>query len=101
MKDYYISTNARMDGSYTVHCRRCPLIDYDTNMISLGKFETVGEALEKGRDYFFNVRECPFCLGVKKKGIEGNGLPMAGYCPDNAVHHISAECQDAYICCTN
>lgn len=60
---YFISIKERLNGDHIVHSGNCPLMAERKDLIFLGTFRSVSEALAKGMHRFSKVEKCPFCSG--------------------------------------
>lgn len=61
-KMYYISNKERLNGDHLVHSENCPFLSESKDMIELGCFNSVSEAIIEGNSCFRKVDKCPFCL---------------------------------------
>ena len=62
-QNYYISIKERLNGDHLVHRQDCPFLSERKDMILLGSFMSVSEALIRGMSRFRKVGRCPFCSG--------------------------------------
>jgi hypothetical protein len=60
---YYVSRKERLNGEHLVHSQYCPFLAGRKDMILLGRFSSVSEALSSGTSRFSKVGKCPFCSG--------------------------------------
>lgn len=98
-KMFFITRKEMLKGYHIVHTENCPFMTDRTDLIFLGTFRSVCEALLKGMNLFSKVEECPFCSGCHRNSV----------C--NSVRHNkrkslvppTSDCDnyDFMICCKN
>jgi hypothetical protein len=99
-KMYYISTKERLNGDHLVHSENCPFLSENKDMILLGSFKSVSEAIIEGTSCFRKVEKCPFCSRSHKNedscitGLKDMEVLFVSAVPDHNDY-------DFMICCTN
>ena len=99
-KMFFISKKERLNGDHIVHSENCPLMADRKDLIFLGTFRSVSEALLKGMDRFSRVEKCPFCSGYHRDGASCiSGRPEKG----KSLFPVLSDCDyfDFMVCCNN
>ena len=97
---YYVSRKERLNGEHLVHSQDCPFLAGKKDMIVLGRFNSVSEALMRGTSRFRKLGRCPFCSGYHKSDAP---------CPDRKVTEArlplpvlrDENVYDFMVCCIN
>ncbi len=96
---FFISTKERLNGDHIVHTENCPLMADRKDLIFLGTFRSVSEALLKGMDRYSRVEKCPFCAGYHKDCHCNSGKHEKAKSLVPAVSDCDS--YDFMICCKN
>jgi hypothetical protein len=78
---YFISTNPRISGSYSIHRQGCPFFPEPGKMIFLGAFQSSRGAVREGRRYFRSADSCPFCSKEHSK-MKGRNFSLTQVNPE-------------------
>lgn len=99
-KMFFISTKEMLNGDHIVHTENCPFMAGRKDLIFLGTFRSVSEALLKGMNHFSKVEECPFCSGFHRNTA---CISVKHNKKRKSLILAASECDsyDFMICCKN
>ena len=61
MANYYVNTNAQLNGDHEVHKEDCWRLPKEQNRLYLGDFSWCGPAVEAAKQYFSQSDGCVHC----------------------------------------
>jgi len=61
MASYYVNKNAQANGDHEVHKYGCSWLPEVENRIYLDNYDNCKDAVNKAKDYYFQVNGCYYC----------------------------------------
>jgi len=97
---FYVALRPQINDHHAVHKEGCPFLPDTDKRIYLGAFSSVKDAIKESHIHFVKTKNCLFCSGEHKTGVEEFSQQKPGR-KNKIISKIHISFLQSLICCLN